>query len=139
MIIDSSVFIEWLLGNSIESMKLREKAVNGELTVRIPENARYEIFERISREVTDQKVLQKLISLVDKLLGYISVKISTEQIFMAGEISKKLKIDLSTATCVVLAISMGEMYVTADEEVAARLKKSGYPAIHVKDYLRYCL
>lgn len=134
MIVDASVINELLFGeNSRECQKLRKMIVDGKVPLRIPDTDRYEIIKKIVEKDVEPKVLQQLLLLVSKFLEYATVEMTVDQLSKAVELCNKLGISLSPAACLILASQFGEVYITADTSVASKLKKKGYPVLHMKE------
>ena len=134
VIADASVVYELLFGKQNgEYQKLKEMITDGKITLRIPDTVRYEIFETIIKKRVEPKYLQRLLSLITQFLECVTVEMNVDQLSKAAELCKKLEVNLSSAACLILATTFGELYVTADTSVADKLKKNGYPVLHIKE------
>ncbi len=129
LIVDASVILE--LVNNIENYrKLREKLISGDLSLKIPETVKNEVYESLSK--TEREYFDKLLPLVAQFLDYITVPLTPSLLSKAAEISRKFEVSVSTASCVALSITSGEIYVTADQSIVRKLKKE-YPVLHLED------
>ncbi len=129
LIVDASVIVE--LVNNIENYrKLREKLISGDLSLKIPETVKNEVYESLSK--TEREYFDKLLPLVAQFLDYITVPLTPSLLSKAAEISRKFEVSVSTASCVALSITSGEIYVTADQSIVRKLKKE-YPVLHLEE------
>ena len=138
MIIDASVILGWTLTTLYqkECRMLRKGFEDGEFVLRTPSLVKYDVCKAI---VTDKSIpghfVSRFAELLLKYLNYLSVELKESQLAKAIQLSRELGVELSVASCLVLANSVGEAYVTADRELSSGLKKLGYPVIHVKETL----
>jgi len=135
MIIDSTVLKELILSNNNKYNKIRKKFEEGELAIRIPDAVKYDFFEMIVNENIPEKHFTKLAELVVKYLEYLTVNLDRSQIINAIDLCRKLKVDFQVASCLVLANSFMDMYVTANRELVEKLRKNGYSVLHIDEIL----
>ncbi len=129
LIVDATVIVE-LVSNIENYRKLREKLISGDLSLKIPETVKNEVYESLSK--TEREYFDKLLPLVAQFLDYITVPLTPSLLSKAAEISRKFEVSVSTASCVALSITSGEIYVTADQSIVRKLKKE-YPVLHLED------
>ena len=133
MIADAPAIDELLFGENPKCQKLKEMIFNGKVPLRVPETVRYEVLDSVVKKKAEPEHLQKLLSLIAQFLDCVTVEMDAEQLSKAAELCKTLDIDLSSAVCIVLAASFVDVYITGDISVAKKLKKSGYPVLHLSE------
>ena len=133
VIADASAINELLFGENRKYQKLKKMILDGKVPLRVPETVRYEVIDSIVKKKAESEHLQKLLFLVAQFLDCITVEINAEQLSKAAELCKTLDIDLSSAACLVLAASFVDVYITGSISVAKKLKKKGYPVIHLSE------
>ncbi len=129
MIVDASVIIE-LINNIENYRKLKERLISENLSLKVPETVKHEVYETLSK--TEKDYFDKLLPLVAQFLDCISITLDPLLLSKAAEISRKCGVSVSTASCVALAVSVGEIYVTADHSILRKLKKD-YPVLHLDE------
>ncbi|RLG59214.1 hypothetical protein DRN86_04575 [Candidatus Geothermarchaeota archaeon] len=135
MIIDSTVLKELIFGNNSKYQKIRKKFEGGELTIRIPDVVKYDVFKTIINENIPEEHFTKLVELIVRYLEYLTVNLDHTHITDAISISRDLKVDFSVAACLVLANSLMDVYVTANRELVEKLRKNGYSVLHINEIL----
>lgn len=133
MIADAPAIDELLFGENRNYQKLKEMILNGKVLLRVPETVRYEVLDSVVKKKAEPEHLQRLLSLVAQFLDCITVEMDADQLSKAAELCKTLDIDLSSAACLVLAASFVDVYITGEISVAKKLKKNGYPVLHLSE------
>jgi len=135
MIVDASAVVEILFGNDIYQ-NILEKVTNGEIKLRTSEAVKFEVCDNLSKnEDMDSELLQELLPLTIRFLDHITTKMNSDQLSKAAKLSKELNLNFPPATCVILALSLGDVYITADESISNKLKKEGYPVLHLDELI----
>ncbi len=133
MIADAPAIDELLFGENSKYQKLKKMILNGKVPLRVPETVRYEVLDSVVKKKAEPEHLQRLLSLVAQFLDCITVEMDADQLSKAAELCKVLDIDLSSAACLVLATSFVDVYITGNISVARKLKKNGYPVLHLSE------
>jgi len=133
VIADASAIDELLFGQNREYQKLKEMILNGEVPLRVPETVRYEVLNSVVKKNAEPRHLQRLLSLVAQFLDCVTVEMNADQLSKAAKLCKVLDIDLSSAACLILTTAFVDVYVTGNISVAKKLKKNGYPVIHLSE------
>ena len=133
VIADAPAIDELLFGENRNYQKLKEMILNGKVLLRVPETVRYEVLDSVVKKKAEPEHLQRLLSLVAQFLDCITVEMDADQLSKAAELCKTLDIDLSSAACLVLAASFVDVYITGEISVAKKLKKNGYPVLHLSE------
>ncbi len=133
MIADAPAIDELLFGENSKYQKLKKMILNGKVPLRVPETVRYEVLDSVVKKKAEPEHLQRLLSLVAQFLDCITVEMDADQLSKAAELCKTLDIDLSSAACLVLAASFVDVYITGEISVAKKLKKNGYPVLHLSE------
>ncbi|WP_290597587.1 MULTISPECIES: PIN domain-containing protein [unclassified Archaeoglobus] len=135
MIVDASAVVEILFGSDIYQ-NIMEKVTSGEIRLRTSEAVKFEVCDSlIKKEDMGSEILQELLPLTLRFLDHITTKMNSDQLSKAVELSKALNLNFSSATCVILALSLGDVYVTADRSISNKLKKEGYPVLHLDELI----
>ncbi|WP_456329583.1 hypothetical protein [Archaeoglobus sp.] len=133
MIADAPAIDELLFGENSKYQKLKKMILNGKVPLRVPETVRYEVLDSVVKKKAEPEHLQRLLSLVAQFLDCITVEMDADQLSKAAELCKVLDIGLSSAACLVLATSFVDVYITGNISVARKLKKNGYPVLHLSE------
>ncbi len=136
MIVDSSVILNWILkGGKFEKecLRLRKAFENGSVRLRVPEFVIYDVCLKLAEGDIPTDKASKLVHLAYEYMSYFAVKLKGDMLAEAVRICRKYGVDFNVASCVVLSERMGDIYVTADDEVYKVLSEAGVKISHVRD------
>ncbi len=133
MIVDTSVVRSWIFEKNEEAEKIRKLFESGNLEVKAPSIVKFDICGMLLRMDMPENDLARLVKLVLDYLDYLLVDVSNDQMSEAVKFSRRYGVSLSAAASLVLARTLGDLYVTADADVSGKLKRSGYPVFHVSE------
>ncbi len=137
MIADLNVVKSWIIHDNLNSRILREMMEEGMINVRIPEIVKYEMCKILSDLNLPTEVLRRLVELVMEYLDFFLIKVDGKTFSDAIDIYKSLKnVDFTTAVCVSLAKSLGDVCVTTDHTLATYLRKHGFSVLTVDEVIK---
>ncbi len=133
MIVDSSVVWGWIKKDKYgsECVRLREKFESGTIRLRTTDFVKHEVLNNLARENISSNIATQLAKLLDEYLRFLCEDMTSEMVAESVGLSKRLNIELSVSSCIILSNQLGEMYVTADENLAELLQSKGFLVRHV--------
>jgi len=133
MIVDCSVVLAWI--NDIEfrrdCLKLREAFEEGRISLKTTSFVKYEVLRRIAMRKIPSEVAKRLAHLLSEYLEFISEELDSRLVANSVGLSVSLGLSLSESSCAVLSRYRGEVYVTANEDLAKKLSSEGFSIQHV--------
>ena len=123
MILDASVVAKWFLveEGTDKALRIREKYVNGEVDIAIPELLLYEVGNVLKyKGFSEDDVKSALFSIMD--MGFFISSISHSIMERTVEISSESDITIYDAVYVALADSLSTELVTCDVKLYERTK-----------------